>query len=358
MKKKSISILMIFVLVFTFSVAGVSYAATQEELQEEYNDNQQQQQQVSEDLARVKADIEKLQPDVDAIEAEVAEANAKVVEIETKILQKQKEMEEREDGLNERLRVMYKNGSVGYIDVLLNSGSISELISNLEMIQMIYKNDMNVLDTLEKEQEELAEIEKQLKEEKAVLDSKKAELDSQMAKLQTLKDELEYAEDQLLIEAQNLASQLQNMVNPDSEYVGGTYVWPVPSTKYVTSLFGWRIHPIFNTWKYHSGTDIAGNSGAPILACASGTVILSEYYGGYGECIIIDHGGGLTSLYGHMSQRNVSVGQQVTGGQTIGLMGSTGWSTGPHLHLEFAVNGELVDALDYVPSSDIIVVDW
>ena len=85
---------------------------------------------------------------------------------------------------------------------------------------------------------------------------------------------------------------------------------------------------------------------------------MSQWYGGYGECVIIDHGGGLTSLYGHMSQRSVNVGQQVTSGQTIGLMGSTGWSTGPHLHLEFAVNGELVDALDYVPSSDIVVVDW
>lgn len=358
MKRKSISLFLIFILVFTFSLAGITYGATQEELQNDYNQNQQEQQQVKEDLASVKADIERLQPDVDAISAEVAEANAKVLDIEAQIAAKKQEMEERQRGLNGRLRAMYKNGSVGYVDVLLNSGSISELISNLEMIQLIYKNDMAAIETLEKEQEELAKIEKTLKDEKAVLDSKKADLDSQMSKLNALKADLEYAEDQLLIEAQNLQSQLQSMINPDKEYVGGAYIWPAPTTKYVTSLFGWRIHPIFNTWKYHSGTDIAGNSGDPILACASGTVILSEYYGGYGECVIIDHGGGLTSLYGHMSQRNVSVGQQVSGGQTIGLMGSTGYSTGPHLHLEFAVNGELVDALDYVPSSDIIVVDW
>lgn len=356
--KKSISILLIFLLLFVFSVAGVTYGATEEELREEYNNNQQEQQQVSEDLAKVKEDIKALQPKVDAIEEEVSAANAKVVDIETQILQKQQEMQEREDGLNERLRVMYKNGSVGYIDILLNSGSISELIYNLEMIQKIYQNDMSVLKNLETEQEELEAIEAQLIEEKSVLDSKKAEYDSQMDEMNTLKSELEYAEDQLLIEAQSLAAQLQNMVNPDTEYVGGAYVWPAPSTRYVTSLFGWRIHPIFNTWKYHSGVDIAGSTGDPILASASGTVIMSQWYGGYGECVIIDHGGGLTSLYGHMSQRSVSVGQQVTSGQTIGLMGSTGWSTGPHLHLEFAVNGELVDALDYVPSSDIVVVDW
>ena len=358
MKRKSISLFLIFILVFTFSIAGVTYGTTEAEIQEDFNQNQQEQQQVKEDLASVKADIQKLQPDVDAITAEVNAANAKVAEIEAQIVSKKQEMLERQEGLNGRLRAMYKNGAVGYMDVLLNSASISELISNLEMIQIIYKNDMSAIDTLEKEQEELAKIEKTLKAEKAVLDAKKADLDAQMSKLNALKADLEYAEDQLLIEAQNLQSQLQSMINPDKEYVGGSYIWPAPSTKYVTSLYGWRIHPIFNTWKYHSGADIAGSSGSAILACASGTVILSEYYGGYGECIIIDHGGGITSLYGHMSQRNVSVGQQVTGGQTIGLMGSTGYSTGPHLHLEFSVNGELADPFDYVPSSDIIIVDW
>ena len=358
MKKKGISIFLIFVLIFTFSIAGIAYGTTQDEIQSDLDANKAEQQQVSEDLAQVKEDIEALQPDVDAISAEVDAASAKVSDIEAQIAEKKQAMEDRKDGLNERLRVMYKNGSVGYMDVLLNSGSISELISNLEMIQIIYKSDMAAIETLEKEQEELEKIEKQLKEEKAVLDSKKADLDAQMDKLNALKADLEYAEDQLLLEAQNLASQLQSWVNPDTEYVGGAYVWPAPTTKYVTSQFGWRLHPIFNTWKYHSGTDIAGSSGDPILAAASGTVILSEYYGGYGECIIIDHGGGLTSLYGHMSSRYVSVGETVSSGETIGAMGSTGWSTGPHLHLEFAVNGELVDAMDYVPSSDIIVVDW
>ena len=358
MKRKSVTILLIFILVFTFSAAGVSYGETQQELQDKYNTNQQEQQKVSENLAKVKEDLDALQPKVDEMEAQVAAMNANVLEIETKIAQKQKEMQDREDGLNERLRVMYKNGSVGYIDVLLNSGSISELISNLEMIQIIYKNDMDAIDTLEKEQKELEEIQKELKKEKEALDVKKAELDAEVDKLNDLKAELEYAEDLLLAEAKELASKLQGMVNPDSEYIGGAYIWPVPSTKYVTSLYGWRVHPVYNTWKYHSGADIAGASGSNILACASGTVILSQYYGGYGECVIIDHGGGITSLYGHMSQRNVSVGQSVSAGQVIGLMGSTGISTGPHLHLEFAINGELADPFDYVPSSDIIVVDW
>lgn len=348
MRRKNISVLLIIILVFTFSVAGISYGETQEELQSQLDNIEAEKEEVSNRLAEVKEEIEELQPKVDEIAAEVAEANAKVADIEAKISQKQIEMKEREEGLYQRLRVMYKNGSVGFLDVLLGSSSISELVSNLEMIQMIYKNDMNVLETLEEEQKELEIIQEELVEEQAVLETKKAELDVELAELNTLKAELEEAEDKFLEEAKALADEIKNMTNPEVEYVGGAYVWPVPSSRYLTSEFGWRLHPIFNTWKYHSGTDIAASTGAQTLACASGTVILSEYYGGYGECIIIDHGGGITSLYGHLSQRLVSVGQEVSGGELIGYIGSTGWSTGPHLHLEFTVNGELVDPMGYV----------
>ena len=348
MKRKYISIFLIFILIFTFSVAGVSYAETKGELQEQLDNVEAEKEEVSNRLAAVKADIEEMQPEVDKISAEVAKANAKVVDIESKITKKQIEMKEREDGLHKRLRVMYKNGSVGFLDVLLGSSSISELVSNLEMIQMIYKNDIKVLETLEKEQEELEAIQVELKKEKEVLAAKKAELDVEMAELNSLKSELEKAEDKFLEEAKTLANKIKNMTDPKVEYVGGAYVWPVPASRYITSQFGWRLHPIFNTWKYHSGTDIAASTGAQTLACASGKVILSQYYGGYGECIIIDHGGGITSLYGHLSKRTVSVGTQVTGGQLIGYVGSTGWSTGPHLHLEFTLNGTLVDAMGYI----------
>ena len=349
MKKKSISIILIVVLAFTFSVAGVSYAETKEELQNELNNVQSEKDDVSNRLAEVKKQIDEKQPEVDKLTAEVNKANAKVVEVEKKIAKKQQEMKEREDGLNSRLRVMYKNGSVGFIDVLLGSNDISEFISNLEMIQAIYKNDMDVLQTLEQEQEELVEIGNELKTEKAALESKKAELDAEMSSLNKLKKELEAAEDKFMEEAKALSEKIKNMSSSsNSEYVGGAYVWPVPSSRYLTSYFGYRIHPVYGVYKYHSGIDIGASYGANILACASGTVILSGWNGGYGNCVIIDHGGGITSLYGHMSSIKVSSGQQVAGGQVIGLIGSTGVSSGPHLHLEFRTNGELVDPLNYV----------
>ena len=110
------------------------------------------------------------------------------------------------------------------------------------------------------------------------------------------------------------------------------------------------MHPVYGTWKYHSGIDIAASSGTNVLAAASGTVILSQKYGGYGQCIMIDHGGGVTTLYGHMiyGSQKVSVGDKVEAGQVIALVGSTGVSSGPHLHFEVREGGTLVDPLNYI----------
>ena len=348
MKRKSIVILLIFMFVLAGAFSA-TYGATQGQLKEELENVQSDQKDVSQRLTQVKEDIDSLNIKVEDLNAEINQANQKIEEAQEAIAKKQQEMEEREDGLNERLRVMYKNGSIGYVDVLLGSGSVSEFISNMDMIQKIYENDMEVLETLREESEELERAKEELETQKAQLDEKKAQLDADKEELDSLKAELEAEEDRLLEEAQALSDEILSMTNPDSEYVGGdTWVWPVPSSRYITSYFGWRIHPVYNTWKYHSGMDIGASSGSNILACAAGTVIKSEWYGGYGNCVMIDHGGGLVTLYGHMSSRSVSKGDAVSAGQLIGKVGSTGVSTGPHLHLEFRQNGTLIEPLNYI----------
>lgn len=348
MKKKGLSIFLIFILAASFMFSGISYAETTGELQEDLDSVNQEKNQVSNRLSEVKDQIDELQPKVDELNDEVAAAAQKIKNTEQDIQDKQDQMKNREDDLNDRLCVMYKNGSVGFLDVLFGSSSISEFISNLDLIQRIYKNDMDVLRTLQKEEEELQEMKSELETEKADLDSKKAELDSQMSELDSLKGELEAKEDELEEEAAALTDKIQSMTDPDKEYVGGTWVWPAPASRYITSPFGWRIHPVYGVWKYHSGIDIGASYGTNVLAANSGTVILSQNYGGYGECVIIDHGGGLTTLYGHLSVRNVSVGQTVTSGDVIGLVGSTGISSGPHLHFEVRENGQVVDPFNYV----------
>ncbi len=352
MKRKFLSLLLILAVIVSFAIP--TYAAeTKGELEEELSNIKGEKEEVTNQLAQTKKSIDELNEKVSVLNGEIAEANSKISRTEADIKQKQEDMQKREDGLNERLRVMYKNGSIGYIDVLLGSNSISEFISNLEMIQRIYRNDMEVLKTLQKEAEELEVIKKQLQEEKNILAAKKTELDEDKKELDALKSELEAREDELLKESEALVSKIQSMTNPESEYQGnGKWVWPAPASRYLTSYFGWRMHPVYGTWRYHSGIDIAAGSGTNVLAAAPGKVILSLNYGNYsyGECIIIDHGGGVSSLYGHLlnGSRRVQVGDTVSAGQVIGLVGSTGVSTGPHLHFEVRENGQVVDPLNYV----------
>lgn len=352
MKRKFLSIFLIIVV--TVALAIPSYASeSKSDLEDELASVENEKEEVSNQLAETEAQIEELNDKVSTLNSEIAESNEKISQTEAEIAQKQEDMQNREDGLNERLRVMYKNGSIGFIDVLLGSNSISEFVSNLEMIQRIYQNDMDVLETLQKEADELEKIKAQLQQEKNSLADKKAQLDADKAELNSLVSQLEAREDELLAESEALVSKIQSMTSPDSEYQGdGAWIWPAPASHYLTSYFGWRMHPVYGTWRYHSGIDIAASSGTNVVAAAPGTVILSQDYGNYsyGECIIIDHGGGITSLYGHMirGSRRVSVGDTVSAGQVIGLVGSTGVSTGPHLHFEVRENGQVVDPLGYV----------
>ena len=262
-----------------------------------------------------------------------------------------REIEDSFELLKKRLRVMYKNGSVGFVDVLLGSGSVSEFLSNMEMIQRIYENDVEVMETLQKEHEELEVIRKELKEKKVRLAAQKEEAAAKEAELNTKKKTLEEKEDELLEEAKALEAKLKQMVDASSPYVGGVFIWPVPSSHYITSYAGYRIHPVYKVWKYHSGMDISASGGANILAMGDGKVILSQaqpWYGGYGQCVMIDHGGGVVSLYAHCSKLLVSVGQTVKQGQVIALVGTTGTSTGNHLHVEVRENGTIVDPLTYI----------
>lgn len=136
-------------------------------------------------------------------------------------------------------------------------------------------------------------------------------------------------------------------MDKDSPYVGGEFTWPCPASRYISSSFGNRLHPTLNVWKFHTGIDIGCSAGKNIVAAASGKVIMSQWYGGYGNCVMIDHGGGIVTLYGHASKLLVSKGQVVKQGQVIALVGSTGRSTGPHLHFEVRKNGQYIDPMSY-----------
>ncbi len=175
------------------------------------------------------------------------------------------------------------------------------------------------------------------------------ELDAQRAALREVRAEIEHFErelDGLEAEQGRIRQLILAEQSQGTEAPSGVFVRPVPGA--VTSTFGYRTHPILGTRRLHTGIDMRGGSGTPIRAAASGRVILAAYYGGYGNAVIIDHGGGVTTLYAHQSRLAVSKGSQVGAGETIGYVGSTGLSTGPHLHFEVRENGTPVNPLSYL----------
>ena len=214
---------------------------------------------------------------------------------------------------------------------------------------------------LEAEKKNLSSMKTTLEVKKQNQVAKSQELEVASQKKQSLVDQInadlnaqfDLLED-LEAESKALSSEIQRLQAAAAAKNGGTtkapgaYSWPCPSSRKITSNYGYRVHPISGVKKLHTGMDIGASYGADVTAAAGGTVIMSKYYGGYGNCIIIDHGGGVSTLYGHMSSLVAKNGQKVTAGQTIGKIGSTGNSTGNHLHFEVRINGSTVNPASYV----------
>lgn len=335
---------------------------------DELSDIRNQQSQVKSDLSELqdsiisqKEEVAAIQKEVDKQQAKIDEAEAKIAETEAEIQQMQDDIDNQKDNLGKRLRNMYKNGSVGFVDVILGSGSFSELISNVSMLQKIYASDQETLDYLEeqhKKMEEkkavLAQENQKLKEEKKILDEKKQEAQKKTDAMQDEINQLQSKLEQLNADAAKLTGVILGSQDHNKEYEGvtggggsGAMGWPTDS-RYITSPFGWRIHPVTGIGTGHTGLDIGAGYGTNVYAAESGTVIMSQVYGGYGNAVVIDHGGGISTLYGHNSSLLVSEGQHVSRGQVIALCGSTGISTGPHVHFEVRIYGNPVDPMGYL----------
>lgn len=278
--------------------------------------------------------------------------------------------------LEGRVIRMYKDGNLGGVDLLLNAKSLTELDSGRSYLNKVEGDDRASADRLQ-------ELRDQLDGERALLESTKTELlatrnrvDNETSELTNLYNQNQSALDAVQAEQNNhrdlytkiladknetqkMIDQLEGASNQAGKdltgegsrgnpgVVPGYFIWPAEGP--ITSPFGVRIHPITGKGTMHNGVDIGAGYGAPIHAAASGRVLRAGPYGGYGLATIIDHGNGLATLYGHQSRQVVSPGDQVTQGQVIGYVGSTGFSTGPHLHFEVRVNGDPRDPLLWFP---------
>ncbi len=320
-----------------------AYGATASQKYAEARANKQKADNLYAQLGEAEKKITALQSQISTTEAEIAATQAKLEA-------KEAEMKKQQEALDERLAAMYKTGTVGLVDVILSSNNVTELITNVGMVQAVISHDQDVLKQMEVEYKEIDKLKQAEEEKQAKLEEDKKQLEAEKASIKTQADayaakesELNAEGDALAREAAAAAANYNNSGGGSSgggSYSGGGYTWPVNGP--ITSPFGWRVHPIYGTSSFHNGVDIGAPTGTPIRATGSGRIIKASWYGGYGNCIMIDIGGGLSVLYGHLSAYAVSQGQWVSQGQVVGYVGTTGWSTGPHLHYSVFKNGVVV----------------
>lgn len=315
-------------------------------------------------LAAIRKQITATENEIELYQQQISSTESKIDALEKKISDRQAEIAQTKRLLGERLAAIYKSNSNSTLVLLLSSENMADFLNKTELLRSITDHDREVLDSIAVEIEEIngskAELNEQiaqLEKDKQVYADKQAELDKQYAEVNAIVKEnegdihaLESNKAAAEQRAKDIAAAIKKAEEDANRQNGtGVFTWPVPGYYRLSDPYGWRTCP-YHGRELHAGADISqsGISGAKIVAADSGTVILSKYYGDYGNCVMIDHGNGYTTLYAHMKSRStLKVGASVTKGQTVGYVGSTGASTGPHLHFEVRKNGTPIDPMQF-----------
>jgi len=340
--------------VFLLSGVTYSYASSLDDILNKIRNTQNQMADNKKEIKLLNAEIAELQAAITETENDINQLESNITIKEAELVVKKAEIDQTTHDLNARLRQIYKSGSVSFIDILLSSRNISEFMANMEMISLIYENDKNLVVSLkdsyaaiEAQKNELIVLQNSLSAKQASLSAGQAVMASKRSVVTAENKKLEAELDALNKEADRIIKEIQAL-SGHGNYVGGILSWPTPGYTRVSSEFGYRIHPILGYSKLHTGIDIAAPYGANVIASNTGKVIASYYNSSYGNMIIVDHGGGIATLYAHLSSRLVNVGATVSRGQTIAKVGSTGMSTGPHLHFEVRLNGVYQNPRSYL----------
>lgn len=373
-------------------------------------DSRSQRQEISDsltDLQNVKAQLESSKEDLTAyvtqLDGQLTEMQAKISSLEAQIADKEEEIEkagkeleqakqqqsQQYENMKKRIQFIYEKGDLYPLEALLSSGSISEMLNKATYIDMLSSYDANLLEQYQAQTQLVTLTEEGLEEDRTTLQTARDGVASEQAAMQALMEEkqaqvqtltanigsqqqsIEQYEQQMA-EQDSQIEALEQQVKKDEEtlqqqkaaeaaaaaaaaaaaegyrYTGGQFVWPAPSSTKITSYYGNRVHPIYGVTRFHSGLDLAAPMGSPILAAANGVVVAADYNSSMGNYVMIDHGDGLFTIYMHSSMLECSKGDKVTAGQEIAKVGSTGASTGPHLHFSVRKDGQYVDPTSYL----------
>ena len=363
-------------LLISLSVTGTALADDLEDqladLQRQAEEQQAKTNEASAKVENVSERLRQIQEELRVATAEYKEVKGQLDSVEDKIsdntelLQKtEADLKVKNKKLQQRVRDIYINGQISYVDVLFGAKDFADLMTRMDVLKRIIKHDYDLIMKVKEEKATVENTRAQLEKDKAEAEvlvtdaqAKKAKVEDKESEQQVLLDQAIYDRDtsermyeEIMAASQEVANMIRRSQMSSAGYSGapagaGGMIWPISGP--ITSEFGWRTHPIFGTARFHSGLDIGGDYGMPIYAAASGTVIYAGWISGYGNAVIIDHGGGVTTLYGHNDSLNVSEGENVDQGQVIAMCGSTGNSTGPHCHFEVRENGEPVSPYGYL----------
>ena len=330
-------------------------------VQDELSTNMQELQDLDNKIAQSQEELNTINTDIDDLMKQINENEYKLKKTQTEFDRIQKL-------LDARIIKMYETPKFEFLQVILASKSVTEFLSTYYAMKELAEYDKELLDTVKKQKADIETTKKILTEKKKqvvtskqtqqkkaqVLANTKTMRQYYISKLSTEEQKLQAKIDEYNEQVETIEAEIKLMAlnSISADYIGGALTWPIPGYTTITSEYGMRVHPITGAYKLHTGTDIGAPMGADFVAMAKGVVTKASMTPAYGNMVIIDHGGGVQTLYAHGSEILVQVGQEVEAGTPVLKVGSTGYSTGPHAHFEIRINGQPVNPMDYLLNKD------
>lgn len=326
-----------------------------QQLEQKISSNNKASKTVASEINRLDKEITQAEQQLGFLENRLQTTQSEISVSEKDLTSAEKNLTGRQDMLKTRIRALYERGSVSYLEVLLNAHSFTDLINRLGLLSRVVNQDVAIVETIKTEKAQITEQKTFLESKQQEVSGLYSETNQSQTKLASRKsqqsaykktlDHDRAAYDASMKGLQATEAALEKLIKaaqkntPGATNGTGVYVWPTPGYSRITSPFGWRKHPIYGTSNFHAGVDIGAPMGAKIVAADAGIVMYAGWLGAYGQVVILDHGKGISTVYAHTSVLLVQTNHRVSKGQQIAKVGSTGMSTGAHLHFEFRVNG-------------------